>query len=102
MDSSVTFDPTTRVIGFSVKVAGRLIPCFATEEWLRDTYGPGTIDEGAVNAYAQRQGAIDATALRAWLASRGAEPVWLKRDQIWRQGASAEGGGKRAAEKHTG
>ena len=101
MDSSVTFDPTTRVIGFSVKVAGRSIPCFATEEWLRETYGQNAVDEGAVKAYAQRQSAIDATALRAWLASRGVQPVWLKRDQIWRQAASA-GGEKRIPEKHSG
>src|SRR3954462_4654958 len=101
MDSSVTFDPTTRVIGFSVKVAGRSIPCFATEEWLRETYGQSAIDEGAVKAYNKRRAAIDATALRAWLASRGVQPVWLKRDQIWRQPVSANGE-KRIAEKHSG
>jgi hypothetical protein len=101
MDSSVTFDPTTRVIGFSVKVAGRSIPCFATEEWLRETYGQNAVGEGAVEAYDKRRAAIDATALRAWLASHGAEPVWLKRDQIWRQAASVQGE-KRLAEKHSG
>ena len=101
MDSSVTFDPTTRVIGFSVKVAGRSIPCFATEEWLRQTYGQNAVDEGAVKAYNKRRATIDAIALKAWLASHGVQPVWLKCDQIWRQPAPALGE-RRVAEKHSG
>ena len=101
MNSTATFDPATRVVGFSVKVAGRLIPCCATEDWLRDIYGSTALGDGALRCYGQRQAAIDATALRLWLGSRGVEPVWLKRDQIWRQAAAA-GGEKRLVEKHTG
>lgn len=98
MESTATFDPATGVIGFSVKVAGRVIACHVTEDWLRDTYGRAALDDGALAAYAKRHAAIDAMALRAWLASRGVEPVWLKREQIWRQGLNASGE-KRSAEK---
>jgi hypothetical protein len=98
MDSPPTFDPVTRVIAFSVNIAGRTIPCFATEDWLRDSYGAAAVAGGPLQAYLQRRAAIDATALRAWLGSRGAEPVWLKRDQIWRQGSP--GSAKPVAERH--
>ena len=40
MHSNETFDPVTRVIGFSVKVAGREVPCKVTEDWLRDASHP--------------------------------------------------------------
>jgi len=100
MDSTVTFDPVTRVIGFSVKVAGRDVPCRVTEDWLRDTYGPAALQEGALKAFTRRRAAIDTLVLRHWLASRGAEPVWLKREHVWRQPASKTGE-KRAPEKYT-
>lgn len=91
MHSNETFDPVTRVIGFSVKVAGREVPCKVTEDWLRDAYGAGVSDEGLPRAFATRRAAIEATALRSWLASRGVEPVWLKREHVWRQSPGAEG-----------
>lgn len=93
-DSPASFDPATGVIGFSVRVAGKVVACRVTEDWLRDTYGAAALAAGAMSAYTARQAAINAAALRAWLATRGAEPVWLKRDHVWRQSAS----GRRSAE----
>ena len=98
MQSKETFDPVTRVIGFSVSVAGRDVPCRVTEDWLKDAFGAAVLDEGLPHAFQQRRTAIEATALRSWLASRGVEPVWLKREHVWRQAPGAEG---RVPEKHT-
>jgi hypothetical protein len=100
MESIETFDPVTRVIGFSVKVAGREVPCRITEDWLRDTYGADTDADRMPEAFSKHRAAIEATALRSWLASRGVEPVWLKRDHVWRQGTGAAGQ-SRTREKHT-
>lgn len=102
MDLKETYDPTTGVIGFSVKVAGRRVPCCVTEDWLRDAYGARAVDEeGAMEAFDRRRAAIDATALKAWLASRGVEPVWLKRENVWRQ-RDAPAGESRHPEKQLG
>lgn len=100
MQNAATFDPVTRVIGFSVKVAGREIACRVSEDWLRDTCGSEALEEGALKAYLKRRAAIDAAALRCWLATRGAEPVSLKREHVWRQQPAASGAA-RAVEKHT-
>ena len=100
MHSNETFDPVTRVIDFSVKVAGRDVPCRVTADWLTDAYGAGVVDEGLQHAFAKRRAVIEATALRSWLASRGVEPVWLKREHVWRQSAGADGQA-RVLEKHT-
>ncbi|MEO7337595.1 MAG: DUF1488 family protein [Caldimonas sp.] len=89
MDSSATFDPTTGVIGFSIQVAGKPIDCKVTEGWLRKTYGAAALDGGTVQAFTRLRAVIDAAAMRSWLASRGAEPVWLKQDHIWRQPSGA-------------
>ena len=85
MNSATTFDASTGVIDFSVTVAGKAIPCRVTEGWLRQTYGPAALDDGALKAFTTRRATVDAAALRTWLASQGAEPVWLKHDQVWRQ-----------------
>ena len=100
MQNAATFDPVTHAIGFSVKVAGREIACRVTEDWLRDTYGSAALEEGALKAYLKRRAAIDAAALRCWLATRGVEPVALKREHVWRQQPVA-GGAERAIERHT-
>ncbi|HUP06138.1 MAG TPA: DUF1488 family protein [Caldimonas sp.] len=88
MDSNLpTFDPATGVISFTVGVAGKSIPCRMTADWLREAYGgDATVDADLLGAFQRRRANIEAAALRAWLASRGAEPVWLKRDHVWRQG----------------
>ena len=87
MDSTPpTLDPATGVISFTVAVAGKSIPCRMSADWLREAYGAEAIDEGdPLGAFQRRRANIEAAALRAWLASRGAEPVWLKRDHVWRQ-----------------
>lgn len=85
MNSATTFDASTGVIDFSVTVAGKAIPCRVTEGWLRQTYGPAALDDGALKAFTSRRSTVDAAALRTWLASQGAEPVWLKHDHVWRQ-----------------
>ena len=78
-----SFDPSTGVIAFSVSVAGKSIPCRVSTAWLRDTYG----DEPPLEVFTRRRANIEAAALRTWLASRGTEPVQLKREHVWRQGA---------------
>ena len=89
MDSTLpTLDPATRVISFTVRVAGKTIPCRMSADWLRDAYGPEAIEGDLLVAFQRRRANIEAAALRAWLASRGAEPVWLKRDHVWRQGTA--------------
>lgn len=85
MNSATTFDASTGVIDFSVTVAGKAIPCRVTEGWLRQAYGPAALDDGPLNAFAARRATVDAAAVKTWLASQGAEPVWLKHDQVWRQ-----------------
>jgi hypothetical protein len=85
MNSATTFDASTGVIDFSVIVAGKAIPCRVTEGWLRQAYGPAALDDGPLNAFAARRATVDAAAVKTWLASQGAEPVWLKHDQVWRQ-----------------
>lgn len=91
MSSAATFDASTGVIDFSVSVAGKTIPCRVTEGWLREAYGQAAVDDGGpLKAFAKRRATVDAAALRAWLSSQGAEPVWLKHDQVWRQ-RSGEG-----------
>jgi len=89
MDStSPTLDPATGVISFMVGVAGKLIPCRVSADWLRDAYGAEAIGDGdTLGAFQRRRANVEAAALRACLASRGAEPVWLKRDHVWRQSA---------------
>ena len=88
MDQTVTHDPVAQAIGFTVKVAGKQVPCKVTEEWLRDTYGEAALEKGTMAAFTQRRPAIEATALRQWLTSRGIEPVCLKRNHVWRQGGT--------------
>jgi hypothetical protein len=85
MNSATTFDASTGVIDFSVTVAGKAIPCRVTEGWLRQAYGAAALDDGPLEAFAARRATVDAAALRTWLASQGAEPVWLKHDHVWRQ-----------------
>jgi hypothetical protein len=85
MDSATMFDASTGVIDFSVTVAGKAIPCRVTEGWLRQTYGAAALADGPLKAFTARRATVDAAALRTWLASQGAEPVWLKQDQVWRQ-----------------
>src|SRR5436305_1766312 len=84
MDSnSPTLDPTTGVISFTVGVAGKAIPCRVSADWLRDAYGAEAIDDGDVlGAFQRRRANVEAAALRAWLASRGTEPVCLKLDHV--------------------
>ena len=89
MDSQESFDASTGVIAFSVKVAGRMVLCHVTPDWLRDNYGAHALDEGPMNAFVRQRPSIEASALRTWLASRGAEPVWLKREHVWRQRGAA-------------
>lgn len=88
MDSTVTHDPVAEAIGFTIRIAGKQVPCRVTAEWLHDTYGGAALDEGTMAAFTQRRPTIEATALRQWLASRGIEPVCLKRHQVWRQGGA--------------
>ena len=86
MSNAATFDASTGVIDFSVTVAGKTIPCRVTEGWLREAYGQAALDEGGpMKAFTKRRATVDAAALRAWLSSQGAQPVWLKQDQVWRQ-----------------
>ena len=86
MSNAATFDASTGVIDFSVTVAGKTIPCRVTEGWLREAYGQAALDEGGpMKAFTKRRATVDAAALRAWLSSQGAQPVWLKHDQVWRQ-----------------
>ena len=80
---SVSFDADTGVIDFFVSVAGKAIPCRVSAAWLHDAYG----DEPPLEIFNRRRANIEAAALRAWLASRGTEPVQLKREHVWRQGA---------------
>jgi hypothetical protein len=88
--SSPTFDPSTGVISFSVAVAGKHIPCQVSQAWLRDAYGAEAFaDADALGVFGRRRANVEAAALRAWLASRGIEPVCLKREHVWRQ-ASGE------------
>ena len=85
MTSATSFDASTGVIDFSVTVAGKTIPCRVTEGWLRRAYGDAALDEGPMKAFTARRAAVDAAAVKTWLASQGVEPVWLKNDQVWRQ-----------------
>ena len=87
MNSNATLDPASGVVSFSVTVAGRIVQCRITEDWLREAYGAEALEGGALRAFNRRRPNIEAAALRAWLASRGVEPVWLKRDHVWRQPA---------------
>ena len=87
MNSNATLDAANGVVSFSVTVAGKVVTCRVTEDWLREAYGAETLGDGALRAFNRRRPNIEAAALRAWLASRGAEPVWLKRDHVWRQPA---------------
>ncbi len=89
MNSATTFDTSTGVIDFSITVAGKAIPCRVTEGWLRQAYGPAALDDGALAGVHRppRDGRCGRG--EAWLASQGAEPVWLKNDQVWRQPGSA-------------
>ena len=88
MQSSETYDPAAGVISFTVKVAGRVVPCHVSTDWLRDSYGVDVLEPGPLLAFQQRRAAIEATALKTWLASQGAEPVRLKRAHVWRQRAA--------------
>ena len=63
MNSATTFDASTGVIDFSVTVAGKAIPCRVTEGWLRKTYGPAALDDGALKAFTARRATVDAAAL---------------------------------------
>jgi hypothetical protein len=90
MNPNPTFDSASRVLAFSVSVAGKMVDCRVTEDWLREAYGPEALDGGALRAFSRRRANLEAAALRAWLASRGAAPVWLKRDHDWRQQPSGE------------
>lgn len=90
MDSTVTYDPIAQSIGFKVKVAGKEVPCLVTQEWLLDAYGPVALEQGAFETFKQKRAAIEALALRQWLASRGVEPVALKRKHVWRQAQPSE------------
>jgi len=85
MNSATSFDASTGVIDFSVTVAGKTIACRVTEGWLRRTYGDAALDGGPLQAFTARRATVDAAAVKTWLASQGAEPVWLKQDQVWRQ-----------------
>ena len=85
MNSATTFDASTGVIDFLVTVAGKAIPCRVTEGWLRQAYGAAALDDGPLKAFAARRATVDAAAVKTWLASQGAEPVWLKHDHVWRQ-----------------
>jgi len=86
--TSPTFDPATGVVSFTVGVAGKSIPCRVSAAWMREAYGEEAIGQGdALEVFRHRRANIEAAALRAWLASRGAEPVWLKLDHVWRQGS---------------
>jgi len=87
MDSTFpTFDPASGVVSFTLGVAGKRVPCRVNAAWLRDAYGADAFGEAdALEVFQRRRANVEAAALRAWLASRGAEPVWLKRDQVWRQ-----------------
>ena len=88
MDSSpATYDPSSGVIAFAVNVAGKAIPCRVSTSWLRDAYGDDALAGEPLEVFGRRRANIEAAALRAWLASRGAEPVQLRRGQVWRQGA---------------
>ena len=100
MNSNPTFDPATGVLAFSVTVAGKVVDCRVTEDWLRDAYGPEALDGGALRAFNHRRANLEAAALRAWLASRGVAPVWLKRDHVWRQ-PSGDAETRRQPEKMT-
>jgi hypothetical protein len=80
---TVSFDAATGVIAFSVSVAGKAIACRVSAAWLHDAYG----DEPPLDIFNRRRANVEAAALRAWLASRGTEPVQLKREHVWRQGA---------------
>lgn len=53
-------------------------------------YGPGALEQGALEAFRHQRTAIEALALRQWLASRGVEPVALKRKHVWRQASAAD------------
>jgi len=99
MDSTTpSLDPATGVVSFSVGVAGKTIRCRVSEGWLRDAYGADAFAEGdALEAFRRRRPNIEAAALKAWLSSRGVEPVCLKREQVWRQGA-----GEKARESQPG
>ena len=88
MNSNATLNAASGVVSFSVMVAGKMVPCRVSEDWLREAYGAEALDGGALRAFNRRRPNIEAAALRAWLASRGVEPVWLKRDHVWRQPAS--------------
>jgi hypothetical protein len=88
--SPPTFDPSTGVVSFQVAVAGKHIPCQVSEAWLREAYGADAFAAtDALGVFCRRRANVEAAALRAWLASRGVEPVCLKRGHVWRQ-ASAE------------
>lgn len=100
MNSTATLDAATGVVSFAVTVAGKVVPCRVSEDWLREAYGAEALADGALRAFNRRRPNIEAAALRAWLASRGAEPVWLKRDHVWRQPAGKPDG-RRQSEKLT-
>jgi hypothetical protein len=101
MNSNPTFDAASGVLAFSVTVAGKVVDCRVTEDWLREAYGPEALDGGALRAFSRRRANLEAAALHAWLASRGgAAPVWLKRDHVWRQ-PSGDAEARRQPEKLT-
>ena len=100
MNSNATLDAATGVVSFTVTVAGKVVPCRVSDDWLREAYGTEALADGTLRAFNRRRPNIEAAALRAWLASRGAEPVWLKRDHVWRQPAGSPDG-RRQAEKLT-
>ena len=100
MNSNPTFDAASGVLAFSVTVAGKVVDCRVTEDWLREAYGSEALDGGALRAFNRRRANLEAAALRAWLASRGAAPVWLKRDHVWRQ-PSGDAETRRQPEKMT-
>jgi hypothetical protein len=84
--SAPTFAPSTGVVSFFVAVAGKHIPCQVSEAWLRDAYGAEAFaDADALGVFHHRRANVEAAALHAWLASRGVEPVCLKREHVWRQ-----------------